>query len=177
MKRLARLLIIPGLLGSCRAAPVSTRSVNDLSPVIFAFIKERAGFKHPLILDRTADIPGDWDRYVRGSWLDSGVVAVKEAVRDMLTAGRTHVKWDPSLIAAVGARSISSTPNYESFTGPGGQTIIEISGPGFSSDSTVAAVYWSYYCGSLCAGADVALFRKDAAGVWKGWRSQMLWIS
>ena len=137
---------------------------------------DRAGFKQPFILETPAALPEDFGRYTQGSWLDSGVVQVKEALRDLEVQRSTVARWEPELIRAVGAQSASKR-RFDPVIGPAGQTIIGVSSLGFSSDSTVAVVYWEYHCGSLCAGADVALFRRGSTGVWRAWRSQMLWIS
>jgi hypothetical protein len=175
MKHIALLLLLAlGL--SCREAPV-TADPNDPSQVILAFVRERAGFKNPMLLESTAALPDDFSRYTQGSWLDSGVVRVKEALRDLVVHNRTRQRWNPEMIRTIGARPIGTSPPHEYFDGTGAQTTIEVSAPGFSSDSSIAVVYWEYYCGSLCAGADVAIFRRDSLGAWRGWRSQMLWIS
>jgi hypothetical protein len=105
------------------------------------------------------------------------VVAVKEAVRDLLSSSRKRFQIDTATIRALGAKPISRSPGPDSFIGPSGPTLIYMSAPGYSSDSTFAVVYWGYNCGALCAGADLAIFRRDSSGKWKGIRSVELWVS
>ena len=176
MKRVVRCALLPLVL-SCRDTPVVAHS-NDPSAVILAFVKERAGYANPLILDTSVGLPEIFSDFTRDSWVDSGVVQVKEALRDLEIRNRQRVRWDHGLIRAVGARPVSTRPTYESLTwAVPDQMVISISTPGFSSDSSVAVVYWSHYCRILCSGA-VALFRRDSSGVWTGWRSQMMvWMS
>ena len=175
MRRFAPILL-SAVAVSCSQPRIDPRP-NGLQQVVLAFVMDRAGFKQPFILETPATLPEDFGRYTQGSWLDSGVVQVKEALRNLAVRRPNAARWEPELIRVVGAQPAPKRPTFNQIIGPAGQTIIGVSSLGFSSDSTVAVVYWEYNCGSWCGGADVALFRRDSAGVWHAWRSQMLWIS
>ncbi len=165
------------LLLACRA-PTAPVPDSNLSRVSLAFVLEHAGFKNALVLTKTVPLsPFDTEILTRDSLMDSGVVAVKEAVRDLLVSSRKHLPIDTPVIRALGAKPIARSPGADSFVGPRGPTLIYMSAPGYSSDSTFAVVYWGYNCGALCAGADLAIFRRDSSGKWKGIRSEGLWVS
>ena len=168
------LLII--LSTSCHAhAP--TTGAGAPAQVILGYLKDEAGFKRILVLDTSADVPQEALRlYASSGWIDSGVVSVRQAVQDLIH-NRKHVPWSHQVIAALGAEPVTALPQSDSFRGPRGPTLLSVSAPGYSLDSTVAAVYWSYECGKRCAGASVTLFKQDPSGAWKGWRTQLIWIS
>jgi hypothetical protein len=174
MKPPVLLAILIVLATSCRTTPVLEK---PLQRVILESVRDRAGFINVFMLDSTAVLPDDLSDFLRISWVDSGIVEIQEALRDLPARNRRVGRWDREIVAALGVQPIGSSLNHPPFTGPHGPVVIEISGPGFSSDSRVAVVYYSYFCGSLCAGGEIGLFRKDPAGNWRVCRFQTLWSS
>src|SRR5206468_3102855 len=106
--RMRRLLpiLLSALAISCGQRRVDTKP-TELRQTVLAFVMDRAGFKQPFILETPAALPEDFGRYTQGSWLDSGVVQVKEALRDLEVQRSTVARWEPELIRAVGAQSAS----------------------------------------------------------------------
>jgi len=145
--------------------------------VLVALLRE-AGFKHMLVRDTTAVPSAEELAWVlKSPFADSAGGAVKGAVSDLLTCTRTRSPLAPTLITALGAAPLRGTFNPQDFTGPQGPTLITISAMGLAPDSSLAAVYWEYHCGALCAGGTVSFFTRTSTGGWTLWRSQWLWAS
>ena len=141
-------------------------------------ILHQGGFRNTLIYG-TTNIPSPEDlAYVLKSPLaDSAGGAVKGAVKDLLRCSRTRFLLDQAEIDSLGAKRAVGFPDPDSFTGPQGPTLITVSAVGFDPDSSVAAVYWQYHCGFLCAGATITFLTRIPDGGWTPWLSQMFWVS
>jgi len=141
-------------------------------------ILHQAGFAN-LLIYRTTLIPSPEELawVLKSPLADSAGGAVRRATRDLLRCSRTRFLLDEAEILALGAKPTVKLPDPDSFTGPQGPTLITMSAVGFDSDSSLAAVYWQYHCGFLCAGATITFLTRTPDGGWSPWKSQMFWIS
>src|SRR6266550_2571587 len=106
------------LLLACRA-PTAPVPDTNLSRVSLAFVLENAGFRNALVLTKTVPLsPFDTEILTRDWLVESGVVAVKEAVRDLLVSSRKRLPIDTAVIRALGAKPIARSPGADSFVGP-----------------------------------------------------------
>ena len=165
----------------CACAGCSTSdpsgAATPSSEMLASVIKE-AGFRHVLVLDRTIAIPSrDSASIGRAPAPDSALAQVETAFADLIRHDQGGFRLPQRMIRDLGVRAVRSSPRQSAFEGPDGPALISVSTIGFSSDSTFSAVYWTYYCGTRCAGATVSIFARSPTGVWALWRSLPLWMS
>jgi hypothetical protein len=152
-------------LGCHSQAPV-IRERTDPGAVLHLLLGQ-AGFRQIVVLDSTITVRSrDWRWVVDQAWADTVRDKVREALNDLELAGRTRIALNRSDLAGTQARPVSVGPEQSSFAGPEGLTLISFSPLGFSSDSSVSVIYWTYFCGALCAGGDVSFFVRSANGSW-----------
>jgi len=145
---------------------------------VLHLLLSKAGFRQVVVLDSTITVSSrDWRWVVDQAWADSVRDKVREALKDLELAGRTRIALNRSDLAGTRARPIAVSPGQSSFAGPEGLTLISFSPLGFSSDSSVSVIYWTYFCGALCAGGDVSFFVRSANGSWVPLRSVALFRS
>jgi len=145
---------------------------------ILAALFHEAGFKNILVHD-TTNVPSaeELGWVLEAPVADSADGAVRGAVADLVTCTRVRAAIDPAVIQALGARIVPPSFNPRALRGPEGPVVITVSGLGVASDSSIAAIYWDYQCGMLCAGGSVSFFAREPGGSWKPWHTHMIWVS
>lgn len=145
---------------------------------VLHLLLSQAGFRQIAVLDSTITVTQrDWRWVVGEPWADSVRNEVREALTDLEFRGRARIPLNKPDLAGTEVRTVSVGPAQNVYTGPAGLTLISFSPLGFSKDSSISVIFWTYYCGALCAGGDVTFFARAANGSWVPLHSQALFRS
>jgi len=177
MMRCVPRCFLPLVFLTCRESSVQLNHPTTPEAILPLLI-HYAGFAQVIVLDSTELVRSEEHGWLlQGSWADTLRLQLLAAVADLQAHGRTRWPLDTTGFARLGAHPATQTPSFDTFIGPLGPTVFAISPMGFNRDSTVAAVYWTYYCGGLCAGGQFTFFRRSANGAWVLWHSERLFVS
>jgi len=162
---------------SCRPQASAVGEPTNPGAVLHLLLSQ-GGFRQIAVLDSTITVTQrDWRWVVGEAWADSLRNEVREALTDLEFRGRARIPLNKSDLAGTGVRTVSVGPEQNAFTGLEGITLISFSPLGFSKDSSISVIFWTYYCGALCAGGDVTFFARTANGSWVPLHSQALFRS
>jgi hypothetical protein len=177
MIRCLLLSFLPLALLACPGSSVQ-RNHPTAPDAVLPLLIRYAGFGQVVVLDSTELVRSeDLGWLLQGSWADTLRPQLQAAVADLQAHGQTRWPLDTTGFARLGAQPATHTPSRDTFTGPHGPTVFTFSPMGFNRDSTVAAVFWTYYCGDLCAGGQFSFFRRNSNGAWALWHSERSFVS
>ena len=170
---LGRIILLLTAVAGCRHAPNVTQATPPSALV--GLVIAKSGFRDVSILDTSETLPTRDLRWIAASpWAHSARAQVEGALRDLRTHAAQRLRWDSSLVRGTAGSLASARPSQAELRV---RTFFTISPLGFSADSTVAAVYWTYNCGLLCAGGVLSLYRREPGHSWEHWHSDYLWQS
>jgi hypothetical protein len=116
--------------------------------------------------------------FIKGYWVDTARAGFAAALHDLVVHAAERQVIDSASVAGLPLQLVHRRPPAQEFVGPSaGHWFMRVSRIGFNGDSTFAAIYDTYYCGMLCAGASVSLYARRPGRRWTLWSTELLWIS